>query len=405
VSIETVPRADRYAEAAGRTVLVLAMCLLAILLVWSSAKAADLGEWVPGLKLTPFLSEKVGYETNIFQVPSHSQGDTIFRTIPGFVADYSFGRHAFSLGYRAEFLNYVKLTSQDTVNQIAAAQLILDYPRTLINIKEDFVRTNDPPGTELAGPVLSSTNTLAPRAEYNLTSRFSVGVNASWLYQEFDDGSIGQLIDRNEYLVGTSVFWKILPKSDISLNYYYGWTRFTHSTDRDYTSNTVTVALRGEITPKLSSTARYGYTVQTADHAGQVAYSGWITGGDWVYTPTERTTIVLSTLRSTQASTDGINPYYVTTSGILSATQLLLPKLSLGARIGGGINDYPDKDTINGKTAWRQDTFTLGGGQLDYNIQPWLRVGLEYLRTARTSNFNSFNFVDERISGHVTVQY
>jgi len=389
----------------GRIVSTLLFCLLTLALAWSPAVAADLGEWVPGLKLTTFLSERVEYETNIFQVPSHSQGDVIFKTIPGILADYSFGSHSLSAGYRAEILNYVTLTSQNNTHHIAAGQLRLEFPRTLINVKDDFTRTSDPPGTELTGPILSTTNVLKPEGEYRLTPSFSVGANASWLHQRFDDSFTGTLIDRDEYLVGASVFWKFLPKSDLSLNYHYGWTTFTESSDRNYTQNSVTLALRGEITAKLSSTFRVGYTHQSADQSGQVAFSGWTTGGETVYRVTERTSISFATLRTSQASTDGRNPYFVTTSAMLSAQHQLLPKLSVGARLGVGMNNYPTKDTINGKTDWRQDTFGLVGAQIGYNIQPWLSVGLDYLRIGRDSNFSSFSFVDERISGYVTVQF
>jgi hypothetical protein len=355
--------------------------------------------------VSPFLSERVEYESNIFQVPSHSQGDVIFRTIPGILAEYTFGSHSLSAGYRAEILNYVTLTAQDTTNHIAAGQLRLDFPRTLINVTENFTRTSDPPDTELTGPLLSTTNILSPEAEYRLSPTFSVGLGASWLHQSFDDSSIGDLIDRDEYTVGASVFWKFLPKTDLSLTYSYGWTTFTDASDRDYTSNSLRLALRGEITAKLSSTFGVGYTHQNADHRGQVAFSSWTTGGGWTYRATERTTISLATLRTSQASTDGRNPYYVTTSAFLSAQHQLLPKLWVGGRLGVGLNNYPTKDTINGKTDWREDTFSAAGLQVGYDIQPWLHVGLDYLRTGRDSNFSSFNFVDERISGRVTVQY
>lgn len=389
----------------GRIVSTLLVCMLTLALASAPAVAFDLGEWVPGLKLSPFLSERVEYESNVFQAPSHSKDDVIFKTIPGILADYQFGSHSLSAGYRAEILNYATLTAQNNTHHIAAGQLRLDFPRTLINLKDDFTRTSDPPGTELTGPILSTTNVLNPTGEYRLTPSFSLGPSFSWLHQRFDESSIGTLIDRDEYLAGASVFWKFLPKSDLSLNYNYGWTTFTDSSDRNYTQNSVTLALRGEITAKLSSTFRVGYTHQSADHSGQVAFSGWTTGGETVYKVTERTTISLATLRTSQASTDGLNPYYVTTSATLSAQHQLMPKLSVGAQLGVGMTNYPDKDTIDGKTDWRQDSFSVAGAEIGYDIQPWLRVGLDYLRTSRDSNFSSFRFVDERISGHVTVQF
>jgi hypothetical protein len=369
------------------------------------AVAFNLDEWVPGLKVSPFLSERVEYETNVFQVPSHSQSDVVIKTMPGMLVDYTFGQHALSAGYRTEILNYSTLTAQDTTNHIFSGLLSLNYARTTITLKDDFTRTSDPPGTELAGPIKSTTNVLSPGGEYRLSPTFSVGLKTSWLHQSFDDPSIGNLINRDEYSAGASVFWKIQPKTDLSVTYSYGWTTFTDASDRDYTANSLTLALRGDITAKLSSTFSLGYTHQDADHSGQVAFSSWTTGGGWTYRATDRTTLSLATLRTSQASTDGRNPYYVTTSSILSASQQLLPKLNIVGRLGIGLNNYPTKDTINGKTDWREDTFTIAGASIGYDIQPWLFVGIDYLRTRRDSNFSSFNFVDEHISGRVTVQF
>ena len=389
----------------GRIVSTLLFCLLTLASAWSPAMAVDLGEWVPGLKLTTFLSERVEYESNVFQVPSHSQGDVIFWTIPGIVVDYTAGPYSLSAGYRAEILNYATLTAENNTHHMFSGQLRLEYPRTLITVTDSFARTSDPPGTELAGPIQSTTNILNPAGRYQLTPTFSAGLGFSWLHQSFDESSVGNLINRDEYLAIASVFWKVLPKTDLSLSYNYGWTTFTDASDRNYTSNGFTVGIAGQITARLSSTFSVGYTHQNADHSGQVAYTGLVTGGGWTYKPTERTTISLATLRTSQASTDGLNPYYVTSSAILSAQHQLLPKVSAGARLGGGVNDYPLKDTINGKTDWRQDTFSLAGVDITYVIQPWLSVGLDYLRIGRDSNFSSFNFVDERISGRVTVQF
>ena len=55
------------------------------------ASALDFEEWVPGLTVTPFVSEKVEYESNVFQTPNNTRGDTIFKTIPGFLAELSRG--------------------------------------------------------------------------------------------------------------------------------------------------------------------------------------------------------------------------------------------------------------------------------------------------------------------------
>jgi hypothetical protein len=389
----------------GRVASVALATLLVLIPLRLPALALDLGEWVPGLKLSPFFSQRVEYESNVFQVPSHSKDDLIFKMIPGFVADYTFGPHSVSAGYRAEILRYLDMTDQDTVHHIAVGQLRLDFPRTLLTLRDDFARTSDPPGTELTGRILSNTNVLKPAAEYRWTSKFSTGLSYAWTDVRFDDRAIGDLIDRDEHLIGASLFWKVVPKGDVLFNYSYGRVIFTTATDRDYTDHIITVGLRGDITSKLSSTFQVGYLIRTPDSSSQTGFSGLFLAGDTIYRPTERTTITLSTQRTTQESTFGTGAFYVTTNATLSATQQLLPKLSVTARLGGGLNDYSTKQSADGKTDWRADSFLLAGAQVDYEIQPWLRVGLEYLRTSRDSNFPSFRFVDDRITARGTLQF
>jgi hypothetical protein len=389
----------------NRMAVVLPVCLLTLALAWSSAMALDLGEWVPGLKGTSFLSERVDYETNVFQVPSHSQGDAVFKTIPGFLADYTFGPHSLSAGYRAEILRWVSLTSQDTVHHIGVVQLRLDFPRTLFNVLDNVARTSDPPNSELTGRLLSLTNVLAPASEYRLSDRFSVGAKYSWTHVSFDDRAVGQDLDRNEHQIGGSLFWKVLPRTDLALSYSYTREIFILATDRDVSNQAITVGLRGDLTAKLSSTFRIGYLRRDPDSSNQPGFSGLTMGGSWLYTPTDRTTISLNTDRSTQESTFGNVPYYITTSAALAVSHQFYSKLTASARVSAGLNDYPSKQTVDGESKFRSDTFFGYGISFEYAIQPWITVGAEYARTGRRSNFNTFDFVDDKFTAKATLQF
>lgn len=369
------------------------------------AAALDLGEWIPGLKLSPFFSEQFVYETNVFQVPSNSQADGIFKTIPGFIAELSLGPHTISLGYRAEILNYLTLTSQDTVNHVAVAQIQLDFPKLFFNLRDDFIHTSDPPNTELTGPILSNTNVLAPEAEYRITSRMSVGANYSWTYVSFQDQQVADDLDRNEQLIGASVFWKVLPKADLRFNYNYGIKIFRFESDRDVSRHQFLVGLRGDVTPKISSAFRIGVEKRDPDSSFQPGYLGPIMSGDITYRPTERTTLTLVTDRSVQESTFGDVPFFVTTSGAIGIQQQLWTKLTASLRGTIGENNYPTKQTLNGQTAWRSDLFYAYGVGLDYAIQPWLSVGGEYYHIGRNSNFNEFSFQDDKFTAKIIMQF
>jgi len=401
----------------GRAVLA-ALCLAAFLP--APAWALNFDEWVRGLTVTPFLSEKVEYESNVFQTPNHARGDTVFKTIPGFLAELSRGQLSASVGYRAEILNYVTLTDQNTTNQFAVAQIRLELSRLTLQLRDDFTETTTPPGSELTGPVKSETNVLAPTAEYRLTERFSVGANYAWTHLNYPSTSAGasspnaqqnqavQQLNSDLHMGGATVWWKFLPKSDVGLSLQYGAQTFDNDSGRDNRQVIAALVLRGELTSKLSSTFKIGVEHLESVHGTVPDYTGLIVGGGWAFQITDRTQITLNTDRGPQLSIFESSQYYISSTGWLGVRhEFPLRKVAVWLRTGAGGDAYTTKQlTANGVTTkYRNDTIVGAATGVDYAIQPWLRTGIEYGFTQRTSNFSQFNYDDNRISGRITLQF
>jgi hypothetical protein len=397
--------------AAGKLVL-LAIGLLSVALgAPTPAAAVDLNAlWpdlsLPGFKISPFISERVEYESNIFQAPSHAQDDVVFKTIPGFVLELPLGRHKIDLGFRAEILRYVDLESQDTEHYFVLGNVLLDFPGGLkFRLKEDFARTSDPPGTELVGRIKSTTNVLSPSVEYGFAQRYAVGVDYAWTTVRFDDATVQQL-DRDEHVIGLTGFYRIQPKTDLLLNVSYGTKDFDSADNRDVKRYITAVGVRGEITSRLSSTFRVGYEVRDPDRGHVGSYSGVVASGDFVYLPTERTKISLITERSVQESVFATNVAFISNLVTLAAEHYLTPKLVLTARLAGGNGDYFEKAAkVNGSFDWRTDWvygFSFG---VEYQIQKWLAVSADYTHSRRDSNFDNFDFKDDVVGAKVTLSF
>jgi hypothetical protein len=355
----------------------------------------DLG--LPGFKVSPFISERVEYESNVFQASSRSEDDVIFKTIPGFVLELPLGRHKIDLGFRAEILRYVDLENQDTEHYFVLGNLLLDFPGGLkFKLKEDFARTSDPPGTELTGRINSSTNVLSPSVEYGFAQRYAIGLDYVWANVDFDD--IVSELDRDEHTVGVTGFYRVQPKTDLLANFSYGIKEFDRATDRDVTRYIGAVGVRGEITRRLVSTFRIGYEVRDPDRGSIGSYRGVVIGGDFVYTPTARTRISLITERAVQESVFATNVAYLANLLTLSAEHFLTPKLLLSGRLFGGNGDYFEKARkVNGSFDWRNDWV--------YQIQKWLGVSADYTHARRDSNFDNFDFTDDIVGAKVTLSF
>ena len=383
------------------------------------ARALTFEEQIQGLTVTPFLSQRVEYESNIFQTPNRTRGDMIFRTIPGFLADLTRGPFSLSAGYRAEIINYLTLSGQNALNQSGVIQLKVDMPRLKLQLRNDFTETTDPPGSELTGPIKSQANVLSPAAEYRLTERFSIGVSYAWTHIHFPETSASpgspndqqnqavQQLDEDDQLAGATVWWKWLAKSDIGLSFQYGTQRFSNDSSRNTQREIVGLVLRGDLTAKLSSTFKFGIEHQEASSGGP-AFTGVVMGGGWVFQATERTQFTLNTDRSPQVSVFESAQYYISTSAWLGARhEFPSRKLAVWLRVGVGEDSYNTKQpTENGVTTkYRLDTVLGTAVGIDYAIQPWLRTGIDYTFKQRTSNFNQFNYDDNKISGRITVQF
>jgi hypothetical protein len=397
--------------------VVAAAVLLGANLTPAPASAVDLNAlWpdlgLPGFKFTPFISERVEYESNIFQVPSRSQDDVIFKTIPGFVLELPLGRHKFDLGFRTEILRYVDLDSQDTEHYFVLANVLLDFPGGLkFRLKEDFARTSDPPGTELTGRISSNTNILAPSVEYGFTRRFAVGLDYVWTTVNFDQEAGIDQLDRNEHTIGLTGFYRVQPKTDLLLTFAYGTKNFDKSSgvpgvDRDVDRFIVAAGVRGEITPRLVSTVRMGYEIREPKRGDVGEYRGFVASGDVVWQVTDRTRLSLVTERSVQESVFATNVAYLANLITLSAEHFITPKLLVTGRVFGGFGDYFEKaQKVNGGFDWREDRLFAYSIGVEYQIQKWLAVSADYTHSRRNSNFDNFDYKDDIVGGKVTLSF
>lgn len=394
------------------------LCLGAILP--SPAWALSFEEQFQGLTVTPLLSERVEYNSNVFQTPNNTRGDLIFKTIPGFLANLSRGPLAASVGYRAEIINYLTLTGQNTTNQVGVVQLKLDMPRLKLQLRDSFIESTDPPGSELTGPIKSQTNVLAPTAEYRLTERFALAVYYAWTHIHYPATSARadspnaqqnqavQQLDENDQVGGATVWWKNLPKSDIGLSLQYRTQSFSNDSNRDTREESVGLALRSNLTAKLSSTAKIGIEHRESVSGVAPGFTGITMSGGWAFQATERTQFTLNTDRRLQESVFESAQYYISTSASLSVRhQFPARKLTAWLRTDAGQDAYNTKQpTANGVTTkYRLDTLVGASTGLDYVIRPWLRTGIEYSFRQRTSNFPEFNYADSRISGRIILQF
>ena len=388
----------------------LALVTIALLFP-ATALAIDLNQWVQGLKTQVFVTERLEYETNVFQRPSRAEDDLISRTVPGFFVTWERGPMVLGAGYRAEILKFLTLDEQDDTHHLASADLRLNFNRFRASLHHDFTLTTDPPNTELTGRVDSTTVNLAPELEFYVTRRLSLGALYAFTDVRYD--KTAEPLNHTTHLFGGYAAWRFAPKADVRIGYTYGYSEFDNvqpTVDRDATHQIYYIGLRGDLTPKVSSTLRFGYEIRDQDAARLQDEQGVYLGGDIVFRPTERTRLTFLASKTFENSIFGQlgeTVTYESTNATLIYDQQFATKLRGNVRGTFGLNEYPRKDITIVQTTprFREDTILGWGAGIDYDIQKWLAVGAEYSHTRRDSTFNEFDYKDDKFTAKLTLQF
>lgn len=398
--------------------LVALVALFGYLLVPIPAWAVDLGQWVSGLKAQLYANERFEYDTNVFLQRSRAEDDFIIRSALGFVATYEKGPVSLGAGYRAEFLDFLTLNSQDNIHHFPVLNLAISPERWKLGLRTSVSATSDPPNSEITSRLDTTTITFAPDYEYKLTPRLALGVNYGWNRVIYDKRA--EPLNKIEQVFGGSVFWKFVSKSDVYFRYNYGFSDFVQPaqprddgrlTDRDVDARHIfLVGLRGDVTPKISSSFQIGYETREYESVRFGEESTILLGGETTYRPTERTRLSLLSSRSIQDSIFGqrlLTITYVSTAFTLVGEQQLGTKVRANGRVLHVTNEYPNKEVTGTEVRqrWRDDTILGWGGGIDYDIQKWLTVGAEYAHTRRDSTFSEFNYKDDKITAKLTLQF
>ena len=366
--------------------------------VHPAISSAALGIRFGELRIHPAFSLTEQYESNVFQTPTNEQGDFSTRISPGFALHLPTGRHDFYGGYRPEFVKYARLKNQDTINHFATLGMNLDFPGgLLVNVNNVFSKSTESPLSDVTGPVKNLQDILGSSVEYRLAERYSIALSHNLYYINYLQQQ-DEFLDRVENRVGLTGYYRIFPKTDVLLEPGYGRIEYlqSSSTNRNANNYYILAGLRSEPTARLRGLTKVGYLFREPQTVGTKGFDGFVTSNQWGYQMTDKTSWTLTFERRPFESSFTNNDFYISIFGILTVNYIFTPNLSFQADLGAALNQYPVTATLGTQTAKRDDTLFAAGAGLTYTFTRWLKVRADYHFDRRNSNFNTFDFNDNR---------
>jgi hypothetical protein len=363
-------------------------------------------------RIVPSLELALEYDDNILLTPKNEIDDFIWTISPGVLVELPSRRYAIRLGYRADILRYMDNSQFDTVHHNALAEARVEFAGGLgLRLSDRFKITDDFAGfpvPELTQRVDRWENTLDVGADYTVRERYTIDVNYQWFLVDYRDDPSFDQFDRQDHTVAGTLFYRLFPKTSILGEVDYNLVRYDLSSVaqvRDSDAWRFKVGVKGDLTAKTSAIIKVGWEWRDYDNPGTRDWNGLIAEGEITWKYRDPSQVRLFGGRANVESTFEGNNYYVTSYAGAEVRHYLRAGLILRLRALGGVNEYAETVTVGTKTGERTDTFFDAGVSLKYQIRRWLGVELSYSLLILDSNFDEFDYTDNRVKASVILSY
>jgi len=431
--------------------------------------AAGTGEWdtSPGrihfgrLRILPSLALFVTYDDNIFLGSGSdtvlvTQGqaildeariaDEIFQLTPGLSLSLPFKgqRGKVAVGYLGDFAIYTENPDNNWIRNQASLNFEYKAPQGLIlGLNNGFVDTNDPFGSldqyQLGRKKSRWYNDLETKAGYQFSNRFRTFVYYGFYNQDYKHiEDFTQ--DYREMEMGPGFEVRVMPKTWAFVRYHYGFQDYykdylgvTSANNANNDWHRVNVGLTWDATSKLTGELNVGWKwvryKNAVDPQGQLYQDKSLpivaTALNYLVTPESLLSLYVS--REWRESGSSSPEAFASTGVGLNFNHRFFRKYQVRAGFGYQNDDY-NINSFNwftvpyyDGTKWllvRSPAFGVVAGTDDQNdnnfsgelgfswqLQEWLQLGVAYNFYSKNSNYDQFDFTDNKGTVWVRAAY
>ena len=383
-----------------KTIVVIGLLIGALSILLVGPVRADIR--YQNFTLLPGLDLQETFRSNVFMTQSDKKSDYVTTVTPSMGLKYLFGQSSFDLGYKVGFVNFAKYSANNYQDHRANALLHLVAPGGLeFTLGDNFTKSVLERMQLMTHQEPFHQNLLNAAAAYSFADRWKIEAK----YNRDDlalDESRDRGADYTNNLVGTSLYYRFLPRMSGLVEYDYAVKDFTYDHVADHKDKLAYLGVAFDPVGKLKGTFKVGYDWKEFDTAvagRDNSPRSWIMAGKLVDDFDARTSLTLDAFRALADDTLVANASYVYTATALTLQHLFTTKIGSSATISYQEREYLDNQTepVTGQLKKRHDEIWSGGVAGFYNIQKWLQARLEYQYLDDKSNFDKYSYIDNRI--------
>jgi polysaccharide biosynthesis protein VpsM len=348
----------------------------------------------------------VRHDDNIFLTNTNEVADTIISVTPGIGLQW--GQNSLShghLAYREAFNHYQQDTSPNV--SLGSGEADFGYSGdtgfdvTLTASYQQLYQTNT--DVLAAGATgLFHTDIFSGNGGVEIPIGVKTGMRAGIGYNK-TQYEVDSLTGNSDVSLPLSFFYKITPKTDVSLGYTYS-SQKPDKPGPDSKDQYLNVGAHGEFTPKLTGSFSVGY--ETRRVTGSPKLDIFAFNGAFAYAITPKTNATLNLSRSFNVGALGSN----TTDTVyqLGVTSDLSPQWQLSASLSYLNSNYGDaifRENPLATPVNRTDHTWEGSLVATYIYTQWLTTSASYSLHNNNSTISSVDFTDNVFSLSVGLRY
>ena len=342
----------------------------------------------------PYLSLSEAHSDNVFFTTTGKESDFITSLAPGLYLELPLGADTLSFNANMIYTGYAKYSSQDTTDYSFSEKGNFELGTSLnLKLSDTYMHSHEGAGSSATGVTEEFNNNAAIASLTYLLAdvskvRLDYSLN-SWTYEEESFRS------RDEDLVSAYIYYQIMPKTSLFLEYAFKDERFyVKSNGLDNEVQSGFLGFAWEPSAKSKVIIKGGYLDKSFDQSSNGSINTWTGSVDANYYFSDSTSLKLLASRDVDESALLGTTYYIETGFTGELTQKFLERL-LGV-VRGSYWDDKYSNSLAGETEARKDKTALVGLGIRYFWLRWLESDLDYNHTNKISNISGANYTENR---------
>ncbi len=357
------------------------------------------------VRFYPRIRQAATYDDNILLEDDDNRSDVVWNTQPSIIMEIPIDRHQVAVGYEADIEVFTKSrhAKQNDQNQNFFALVDVNYPSWYVNVLERFTETSGRGGTTFTGRIPRYDQSIHPKVGIRW-NQFILEQGFRHFYRDFrrqvDDSLNFQLVEWT-----TILYYDLFARLKALLESQVSQIDYDDDFERNGTFTQFRAGLIGEMIPNMKIELRGGMQFRNYETESETDFNSWVAAIKVEYRWRQNWLFHLSGERvPLEATFQNVN-FFTRHIGRLGLEYQLTPQWIMFQNVKYYRDSYTERATVSTRSGFRRDNHMTYESGVRYLPTEWWELELSYEFFYRNSNFNTFDYTDNRVSLSTTLAY